>query len=92
LEYGVAGLPTVSTTVGQCPAVLDHGAAGFLATPKCPDELATGMEFFLGSADLRRRFGQAFRQRVSQQYSVQPVTEKLCCLYDRVLTPLQKPA
>jgi glycosyltransferase involved in cell wall biosynthesis len=85
LEYGLAGLPTVSTTVGQCPSALDHGAAGILVPPQCPDQLAEALESFLSSADLRRRFGEAFRKRVAQQYSSLAVIQKLCDLYERVL-------
>jgi glycosyltransferase involved in cell wall biosynthesis len=36
LEYGIAGLPAVSTNVGQCPEVLNDGAAGLLVPPSSP--------------------------------------------------------
>jgi len=87
LEYGLAGLPTVSTAVGQCPWVLDHGAAGILVPPQCPEKLAEGLARFLSSANLSRRFGKAFRKHVTQQYDSLAVTKKLCDLYDRVLDP-----
>jgi glycosyltransferase involved in cell wall biosynthesis len=92
LEYGLASLPTVSTSVGQCPVVLDHGAAGFLAPPRCPEQLARGLEFFLESVKMRRHFGDALRQRVRQQYEARPVTEKLCTLYQHVLKALPQTA
>lgn len=92
LEYGLAGLPTVATTAGQCPVVLDHGTVGSLVPPRCPKQMAEALQRFLESANLRRCFGEAFRKRVDQQYGIQPVTEQLCDLYDRVLTAAPVPA
>jgi glycosyltransferase involved in cell wall biosynthesis len=86
LEYGLAGLPTVATDVGQCPVVLDQGAAGMLVPARSPVKLARALERLLSSASLRRVLGQAFRHRVEQRYAARPVIEKVCHLYELVLS------
>jgi len=82
LEYGVAGLPAVATTVGQCADVLAGGRAGILVPPSSVDELSTALLSFLQSPERRLRFGELFRTRVSERYSANAVIGQVCKIYD----------
>jgi glycosyltransferase involved in cell wall biosynthesis len=86
LEYGMAGLAAVSTSVGQCSEVLANGRAGLLVPPSSPESLAAALMQLLGSPDARRLFGESFRRHVTSRYGAAAVVDQLTQLYDRVLS------
>ena len=86
LEYGVLGLPTVATAVGQCPEVLDNGRAGILVPPKAPEHLAGALIELLQSAERRSVLGRALHQRVQSSYSTASIIEHFCQVYTTVLS------
>jgi glycosyltransferase involved in cell wall biosynthesis len=94
LEYGMAGLPVVSTSVGQCPEVLNNGEAGLLVAPSSPDELAQALRLLLQRPEERVRLGTLLKERVQELYSAPGVIAQICQVYNSVLgTPLSnKPA
>jgi glycosyltransferase involved in cell wall biosynthesis len=54
LEYGMAEMATVVTNVGQCPEVVDGGAAGILVPPASSQALADALRSLLISPERRR--------------------------------------
>ncbi len=84
LEYGMAGLPTVATSVGQCPEVLDGGRAGVLVPPKSPESLAHAILFLLNSPRKRMTLGRLLEEHVRTTYSPESITDQICCIYDTV--------
>jgi len=85
LEYGMAGLATVATRVGQCAALLDSGEAGRLVAPQLPEQLAAALVELLRSPNLRRRLGGALRDHVERSYGERAVLTSLCAVYDSTL-------
>lgn len=85
LEYGMAGLPTVATQVGQCAEVLDNGRAGMLVPPAAPDKLAEALISLLRSPERRSDFGKRFHHRVQEVYSSGPIIQQICRVYDTVI-------
>lgn len=85
LEYGMAGLPTVATSVGQCAEVLDEGRAGILLPPGSPKQLAEALLLLLQSPEKRRSLAKRFRHRVQEFYNPASITEQVCLVYKRVL-------
>ncbi len=85
LEYGAAGLPVVATKVGQCPEVLDYGAAGVIVEPGCPEKLADGILALLQSPQRRASLSSALRLRVDTVYSGRAALEKIDAIYRDVL-------
>ncbi len=85
IEYGMAGLASVATRVGQCAEVLDEGKAGMLVPPGSPDELAEALLILLRSPVARKRYGAEFHKRVQQRYSADAVIKQVCAVYDIVL-------
>lgn len=86
IEYGMAGLASVATEVGQCREVLDSGRTGILVPPSSPDALADALLRLLMSAELRKQYGGRFRSHVQTRYSAGRVISQVCCVYDTVLT------
>lgn len=85
LEYGMAGLPTVATQVGQCPEVLDYGRAGMLVAPGSPAQLAQALAELLGSSERRHYLGKQLNLHVQETYNQQRILEKFCQFYRMVL-------
>ena len=90
IEYGMAGLPTVATRVGQCAEVLDEGRAGVLVPCGEPRQLAEALLLLLKSPEQRAAFGAQFHRRVQEVYSAGPILEQICRVYDSVLSPKWK--
>jgi glycosyltransferase involved in cell wall biosynthesis len=84
VEYGYAGLPVVSTRVGQCAEVLGEGTAGVLVESGNADQLAAALTKLLRSADERRTLGAALHRRVRDHYQPTVLLERICELYERV--------
>jgi glycosyltransferase involved in cell wall biosynthesis len=91
IEYGMAGLPAVATSVGQCAEVLDDGQAGLLAPPGQPAALADALLALLRSPDRRSALGERLRQRVRANYSAEAVVGQVCAMYDAVLVGTSEP-
>ena len=85
LEYGLAGLPVVSTAVGQCAEVLAGGRAGVLVEPHQPDKLAAALVKLLTAEDLRRTLGKVFKDRVTLEYGERTAVSRICGIYEKVL-------
>ena len=86
LEYGMGGLPTVATQVGQCPEVLDYGRAGMLVAPGSPAQLAQALAELLGSSERRHYLGKQLNLHVQETYNPQRILEKFCQFYRMILS------
>lgn len=86
LEYGWAGLPSVATSVGQCPEVLDHGKAGILVNPGSPDQLAASLGSLLESRQRRAEYGRLLGAFVRKTFDPQVIMDQICRIYDLVLS------
>ena len=71
LEAMAFGLPVVATRVGGLPEVIEDGVTGLLVPPGDADALAQAMIRLLSDADLRRRMGQAGRERVLKEFTTE---------------------
>ncbi len=70
LEYMVAGVPVVATSVGVIPEVLEDGVTGFLVPQDNPEEMAQKLGRLMEDRDLRERMGKEGRKRVEERYSL----------------------
>ena len=62
--------PVVACRVGGNPEAVDEGTTGFLVEPGDAEALARGIEPLLLDIDLRRRMGEAGRERALQHFSI----------------------
>ncbi|MEW5871401.1 MAG: glycosyltransferase [Chloroflexota bacterium] len=85
LEAMAAGLPVVATQVGGTPEAVRHNETGLLVPPNDRAALAQAILQMHGQPDLRRRLGQAARQRAQEVFSIEQTVKKLEALYLRLL-------
>ena len=75
IQYMACGLPVVASPVGVNCQLVEHGVNGVLAATL--DEWEGALTTLLVDAHLRQRMGQAGRQKVEAQYSIQVTGPKL---------------
>jgi glycosyltransferase involved in cell wall biosynthesis len=63
------GRPVVATAVGGLVDAVEDGVTGYLVPPGDPAALRSALERLLGDADLRRRLGEAGRQKARAELS-----------------------
>ncbi len=85
LEYGCAKLGVVSTAVGQCAEMLDHGKAGFLVPPGDAVALADALIKLLTDISTREYLGRCLFEHVSDNYSQDFVLDRLFNVYAKLI-------
>jgi glycosyltransferase involved in cell wall biosynthesis len=81
IEAQSAGLPAVATNVGGIPDVLIDGETGFLVPPKNPKALADAILKMLKNPQIAVDTAEKGYKRVSENFTVSKVTDKLENLY-----------
>ncbi len=81
LQAMACGRPLVATTMGGMPEVVVNGETGLLVPPGDPAALAHGLKQLIDDAALRRRFGDAGRERAVRLYAHHVVAEQNLALY-----------
>ena len=81
LEAMATGLPVVATRVGGNPELVEEGVGGALVPRSDPDALAAAIAAYTGDPELRRRHGQASRQRAIGHFSLERMAQAYANLY-----------
>lgn len=87
LQAAACGVPIVAGRAGGIPEVVDDPNTGFLFTPGDHEALARHLIQLLASSDLRRRMGQAGRQRVEALFSVGTMVAGTLAVYRKIARP-----
>ncbi len=86
LEFMAAGLPFVSTRVGEIGQGLPEGEGGYFAPPQDPPALARALTRLAEHTEAdRKALGQRGRELVCAQYDQQQTAERLAEIYRQVL-------
>ena len=83
-EAMACGRPVVATWAGAFPEVIEEGVSGLLVPPGDARALADAIERVLADARLRRRLGQAGRQRIAERFSWRETAAQTQTLYQEV--------
>jgi len=84
-EAMACGIPCVATDVGDSARII--GNTGVVVPPRDADALASAWAKLLTlSNEERRRLGEAARQRIIQDYTLESVVDRYHDLYSRVIT------
>lgn len=86
LEAMATGLPVVATRVGGNPELVTENINGMLVPVGDAETMADALTRYILSAELRRSHGQASRQRVIDQFSLDRMAEDYSRLYCSLLT------
>lgn len=87
IESMAASVPVVATAVGGVPEIVDDDVTGLLvAPPPRADRVAEALARALESADLRRRLGDAARERFVRTFSPVRWAEETRAVYDAART------
>lgn len=85
LEAMAAGLPVVATAVGGVPSIVTDGETGLLVPPGNPPELARAIETLAGEPTTRATLGEAGRQRVLREHTVDHLVARVEAVYAELL-------
>ena len=77
IEAMAAGLPTVSTTVGGIPELIEETEEGFLVEPANIEKLAEKLSVLIENQDLRIKMGKKAQEKVGKELDFDIYTEKL---------------
>lgn len=79
------GKAVVATDVGGLASQVEHGITGFLVPPRDIESLAERIVELLLDASLRKRFGDAGREKLQREWSAPVVAEQTLDSYRRAL-------
>jgi len=84
-EASATSLPVIGTYHGGIPEIIDHGSTGFLVPERDVDALSDRLYELLTDAALRRRFGEAGREKMEREYDLDRQVDELETRYDEAL-------
>jgi glycosyltransferase involved in cell wall biosynthesis len=79
------GRPVVASAVGGLLDLVVDGETGLLVPPRDVPALRGALEQLLADRDLRRRFGEAGRERIQRDFSWPAVTDATIAAYEDLL-------
>lgn len=82
LEYGQAGLPVISTTVGDCAAVI--GYFGKLVPPAKSGALYLAMKFYFLNRESGFQDARKFQEKVHLEYSEELVAPQIMAFFESI--------
>lgn len=85
LEAMAAGKPIIATDVGGCSEAVVDGETGLIVPPEDPHALAEAILTLLNDPERARRMGEAGRQRVVAEFTVDRMVEQHLEVYERLL-------
>jgi glycosyltransferase involved in cell wall biosynthesis len=85
MEASAAGLPVVASRVGGAPDLVEDGITGFLVLPNQVDSLADKLERLLVDPELRQRMGQAGKEKMGRELSVETMVTRMTKVYEEAL-------
>lgn len=75
----------VASKVGGIPHMITDGETGVLVKPKNAESLKTGIEKLLSNKSLCGTLGEAAKQKVEKEFSLETNMERLLQLYSKIL-------
>lgn len=85
LEAMRAGLPVVASDVGGVCEALEHGVTGLLTPRGDVQAVAAALQTLLADPQLRRRMGEAGRQRFLRSFTLDRMVARTQALYQAVV-------
>ena len=84
MEYMALGKPVIATDGGGTPELVSDGTAGFLIPDKSPGALREKIEYLLDHDEVRIRMGEAGKERIREDFTLDKMVEGHLSLYRRL--------
>jgi glycosyltransferase involved in cell wall biosynthesis len=85
IEAGMAGLPVVASRAGGIPEIIQEGITGFTVPPGNAPDLAEVIQKLLDDADLRKKMGQAGREKTLKEFGFDQMYARTHGVYQEIL-------
>lgn len=85
LEASACGVPVVVSDAGGLPEVVADGVSGLVVAREDVNALADALRRLIADAELRRRMGQAGRERVQRCYEWQGSVDHMLACFESVI-------
>jgi len=85
IEAMMTGLPVVATSVGGVPELVEDGVTGFLVPREDSEALAEVFQKLLKDPELRRRMGQAGREKAARDFTLERMLYATKKMYEEVV-------
>lgn len=86
LEYMALGKPVVATDGGGTSELLEDKITGYLVMVSDPEDLKNKLMLLLDNETLRRQMGEAGKQRILENFSIEIMLNKYISLYSSIKT------
>jgi glycosyltransferase involved in cell wall biosynthesis len=86
MEAMALGLPCVTTRVGGVEELVSQGDAGLVVETSAPEPIAAALGRLLDDPALARRLGNAARERMASEFSIEANVRRFESLYTRLAT------
>lgn len=86
IEAGACGLPVIGPAVDGVPEAIEDGVTGILVPPEDPERLADALERLAGDPGLRRRLGNAGRERAERDFTRARYVREFESLYEELIS------
>ncbi|MFI1745832.1 glycosyltransferase [Thalassobellus sediminis] len=83
LEYGLAGLATIATNVGDCNKVISNDVEGILIPSNNTDALVNALFKYINNTDLRLESGQCLQAKVNASFSQLTILNSMIEIYKK---------
>lgn len=84
LEYGLVGLPTVVTNVGDCAEVISDKNFGFLISKNNSKELSTTLQYCIENPIEVTKRGKALKGKIKFYFSEKVTIKKILTIYNSI--------
>lgn len=85
IEASACGKPVVVSNVGGLPEVVEDGITGIVVPPRNSEKTAEAIEKLILDEKLRKKMGEAGRNRVAKFYDWNKNVEQMISLYKNIL-------
>lgn len=85
MESMAMATPPISTDVSGISELIDHQHSGMVVEPKNIDGLVEAVSTILSDSEKQRRFGEAGREKVKQEFNVEHEAVKLESVFTRAV-------
>ena len=86
LKAAAAAVPVVGFEAGGMVEAVAHESTGLLVPSGDSDALADAIRRFIDEPELGRRFGEAGRRRMQDEFSIETMAEQHLALYESVVS------